>query len=60
MLALHHPDSKACRENKALRGTKPRAQEQICSHTKFLLVTKEAWKIRVERREDGSGKLFFT
>lgn len=60
MLAFHHPDSKACVENKVHGGTKLRTQEQIYSCMKFLPMTKEAWKIRVERRESRSEKLFFT
>lgn len=59
MLAFHHPDCKACIENKVHGGAKLRAQAQTYSHMKFLPMTKEAWGMRVARRENGTEKLFF-
>lgn len=60
ILAFHHPDSKAYTENKVHEGVKLRAEKQIYSYMKFSLMTKEAWNVTVEKRENGPENLFFT
>ena len=60
LLAFHHHNSKVYIENKVHKGDKLKAQKQIYLHIDFSHMTNKAWKIRVERRENGSEKLFST